>query len=278
MATLKSWSVLVCGVFVSVLVHAQAQPQTIVLHAARLLDIENGTIFSPGEVLVQGERISEVGSKVSHPVKAETIDLGDVTLIPGLIDAHIHLFLHPGAEDLQTVEESVPQRTIAATLAAKTDLMAGFTAERDMGTEGAGSADSAVRDAINDGLVPGPRLRVSGNAIDILGGHEDANHFNPAQHVLSNATYANNAEQLVEAIRGTNQRRRRLHQDLRNRPRLAREREAVYAISVHRGATGRSRRRSRADGTARGRTRHRRTGGALRGASRSRFGRSRLSA
>ena len=202
MTTPKSWSVLIFSVFVSVFVHAQAPPQTIVLHAARLLDVENGKIVSPGEVLVQGERISEVGSKVTHPMKAETIDLGDVTLMPGLIDAHIHLFLHPGAEDLQTVEESVPQRTITATLAAKADLMAGFTAERDMGTEGAGSADSAVRDAINDGLIPGPRLRISGNAIDILGGHEDANHFNPAQHVLSNATYANNAEQLVEAIRG----------------------------------------------------------------------------
>jgi imidazolonepropionase-like amidohydrolase len=202
MATRKFCIVLVFSVFMAVLAHAQVQPQTIVLHAARLLDVENGSIVSPGEVLVIGERISEVGPKVTHPANAEIIDLGDVTLMPGLIDAHIHLFLHPGAEDLQTVEESVPQRTITATLAAKADLMAGFTAERDMGTEGAGSADSAVRDAINDGLIPGPRLRVSGNAIDILGGHEDANQFNPAQHVLSNATYANDSVQLVEAIRG----------------------------------------------------------------------------
>ena len=202
MATRKFCIVLVFSVFMAVLAHAQIQPQTIVLHAARLLDVENGSIVSPGEVLVIGERISEVGPKVTHPANAEIIDLGDVTLMPGLIDAHIHLFLHPGAEDLQTVEESVPQRTITATLAAKADLMAGFTAERDMGTEGAGSADSAVRDAINDGLIPGPRLRVSGNAIDILGGHEDANQFNPAQHVLSNATYANDSVQLVEAIRG----------------------------------------------------------------------------
>jgi imidazolonepropionase-like amidohydrolase len=201
MATHKVCLVLVFSVFVPALVHAQAQPRTIVLHAARLLDVENGSIVSPGEVLVQGERISEVGSKVTHPAKAEIIDLGDVTLMPGLIDVHIHLFLHPGAEDLQTVQESVPQRTITATLAAEADLMAGFTAERDMGTEGAGSADSAVRDAINDGLIPGPRLRISGNAIDIIGGHEDANQFNPAQHVLSNATYANSAEQLVVAIR-----------------------------------------------------------------------------
>jgi imidazolonepropionase-like amidohydrolase len=173
----------------------------IVLHAARLLDVESGRILTPGEVLVQGERIVEVGSKVSHPKDEETIDLGDSTLLPGLIDAHVHLFLHPGAEDLQTVQESVPQRTILALLAARADLMAGFTAERDMGTEGAGSADTAVRDAIDQGLVPGPRLRISGNAVDILGGHEDANHFNPAQHVLSNATYANNIAELVSVIR-----------------------------------------------------------------------------
>jgi imidazolonepropionase-like amidohydrolase len=129
------------------------------------------------------------------------IDLGDATLMPGLIDAHVHLFLHPGAEDLQTVEESVPQRTITAVLQARDDLMAGFTAERDMGTEGAGSADTAVRNAIDQGTVPGPRLRISGNAVDILGGHEDAIHYNPAQHVLSNATYANGIPQLIEVIR-----------------------------------------------------------------------------
>jgi imidazolonepropionase-like amidohydrolase len=182
----------------------QSQPAVahpIVLHAARLLDIKSGRLVKPGEVLVQGERIVEVGSSVKHPADAEVIDLGDRTLLPGLIDAHVHLFLHPGAEDLQTVEESVPQRTIIALLAARDDLMAGFTAERDMGTEGAGSADTAVRNAIDEGLLPGPRMRISGNAIDILGGHEDAIHYNPAQHVLSNATYANNKDELVTAIR-----------------------------------------------------------------------------
>jgi imidazolonepropionase-like amidohydrolase len=180
--------------------HAEDHPAT-VLHASRLLDLDAGRIVSPGEVLIEGERIVAAGSSVEHPAGTEVIDLGDVTLMPGLIDAHVHLFLHPGAEDLQTVKESVPQRTIMAALAARVDLMAGFTAERDMGTEGAGSADTAVRNAIDEGLIPGPRLRISGNAIDILGGHEDANDFNPAQHVLSNATYANNVDQIVEVIR-----------------------------------------------------------------------------
>ena len=173
----------------------------IVVHAARLLEIDSGRMIAPAEVLIQGERIVAVGTSVQHPAGSESIDLGNVTLLPGLIDAHVHLFLHPGSEDLQTVEESVPKRTILATLAARDDLLAGFTAERDMGTEGAGSADSAVRDAINAGLVPGPRLRLSGNAIDILGGHEDANRFNPAQHILSNAAYANNSNEIVAVIR-----------------------------------------------------------------------------
>src|SRR6202049_4393095 len=183
---------------------AKAPPDfqhAIVLHAARLLDVKGGRVVKPGEGLVLGERIVEVGPSVKRPAGAEVIDLGDRTLMPGLIDAHVHLFLHPGAEDLQTVQESVPQRTIMALLAARDDLMAGFTAERDMGTEGAGSADTAVRNAIDDGLAPGPRMRISGNAIDILGGHEDALGFNPAQHVLSNADYANNAAELVAVMR-----------------------------------------------------------------------------
>ncbi len=179
----------------------QPSSAPIVLHAARLLQVSTGALIQPGEILVEGDRIRAVGSSVDHPQGAKVIDLGDATLLPGLIDVHVHLFLHPGAEDLQTVEESVPWRTILAEQAAKADLLAGFTAERDMGTEGAGSADTAVRDAIDQGLIPGPRMRISGNAISILGGHEDAIHYNPAQHVLSNADYANSADQLIEVIR-----------------------------------------------------------------------------
>jgi len=195
-------AVLVCGL--GSVAQCQTQvppPRPIVVHAARLLDIEAGKMIMPGEVLVQGERIIEAGPTVSHPAGVDTLDLGDATLLPGLIDAHVHLFLHPGAEDMQTIEEPVPERTIMATLAARDDLMAGFTAERDMGTEGAGSADTAVRDAINAGRIVGPRLRLSGNAINILGGHEDAIGFNPAQHVLANADYANNAEELIAVMR-----------------------------------------------------------------------------
>jgi imidazolonepropionase-like amidohydrolase len=179
---------------------AVAKPP-VVLHAARLLDVAGGKVVTPGEVLVEGGRIVAAGTSVTRPAGADVIDLGDTTLMPGLIDAHVHLFLHPGAEDLQTVEESVPQRVLIAADAAKLDLMAGFTAERDMGTEGAGCADVAVRNAINSGLIPGPRMRVSCNAVDLTGGHEDAIGYNPAQHVLSNADAADSAAELVKVIR-----------------------------------------------------------------------------
>lgn len=182
------------------LLQAQA-PAPVVLHAARLLDVQAGRTVSPGEVLVEGNRIREAGTHVSHPAGAKVIDLGDTTLMPGLIDAHVHLFLHPGAEDRQTVDESVPERTLIAAEQAKQDVMAGFTAERDMGTEGAGCADVAVRNAINRGLIPGPRMRMSCNAIDINGGHEDAIGHNPEEHLLSNADRADTADDIIRVMR-----------------------------------------------------------------------------
>ncbi len=183
---------------------AQDSPVTktsIVLHAARLLDVAAGLVVSPGEVLVRDGRIVAAGVQVAHPSGVEVRDLGDVTLMPGLIDAHVHLFLHVGGEADQTIDESVAQRTLLAAAAAKADVMAGFTAERDMGTEGAGCADVAVRDAINSGLIPGPRMRVSCNAIDISGGHEDTNGRNPEEHLLSNADRADSAEEVIRVMR-----------------------------------------------------------------------------
>ena len=205
------------------------------------------------------------------------IDLGDRTLMPGLIDAHIHLFLHPGAEDLQTVQESVPQRTITATLAARDDLMAGFTAERDMGTEGAGSADTAVRNAINDGHIPGPRLRISGNAINILGGHEDAIGYNPEQHVLPNANYANNADELVAVMRQQFKEGADFIKIYETGADSRSRWKALNAVSVHRAATGSGGERGGAARQACCGARHRRAGNALCRAGRRGFDRPRRS-
>src|SRR5260370_17500372 len=192
---------LAIGLFAAVCYGQAPAKHPLVIHAARMLDVAAGKIVTPGEVLVEGERSVSAGPSIAHPAGAQVIDLGDATLMPGLIDAHVHLFLHVGAEDLQTIEKSLPQRPLIAAGAAKEDLMAGFTAERDMGTEGAGWADVAVRNAINSGLIPGPRMRVSCNAVDILGGHEDAIGYNPAQHVLSNADYADSTDDLIKVIR-----------------------------------------------------------------------------
>src|SRR3984957_13849509 len=186
---------------VSCLAQGTVAGNPVVLHAARMLDVAGGRVVAPGGGVVGGERIVAVGTHVDRPAGAEVIDLGDATLMPGMIDAHVHLFLHVGAEDLQTVQEGVPERTLIAASAAKADLMAGFTAERDMGTEGAECADVAVRNAINKGLIPGPRMRMSCNAIDLTGGHEDAIGYNPAQRVLSNADYADTADEIVKVMR-----------------------------------------------------------------------------
>ncbi len=152
---------------------------------------------------------------------------------------------------------------MVAVLAARDDLMAGFTAERDMGTEGAGSADTAVRNAINKGLVPGPRLRISGNAIDILGGHEDANHFNPAQHVLSNATRANNADELVAAIREQFKEGADFIKIYETGADSYRGRQFLHALPVHRGGTHSRGARSRAGGQAGRGACYRRAGNAI---------------
>lgn len=188
----------------AILLHAQEDapaPHVTVLHAARLLDVKAGKTVTPGEVLIEGNRIREAGQHVTHPAGAEVIDLGDSTLMPGLIDAHVHLFLHVGNEANQTVDESTPERVLIAAGAAKADVMAGFTAERDMGTEGAGCADVAVRNAINRGMIPGPRMRVSCNAIDINGGHEDNGGRNPEEHLLSNADRADTTDELIHVMR-----------------------------------------------------------------------------
>jgi imidazolonepropionase-like amidohydrolase len=131
---------------------------------------EDGKTHAGWVVLVEGERIAAVGppGKVQTPAGTETITLPGMTLLPGLMDIHSHLFLHPYDETLwndQVLKEPEAYRTIEAVKHAEATLMAGFTTERDLGTEGAGYADLSLKRAINEGLVPGPRLWVVTRAI-----------------------------------------------------------------------------------------------------------------
>jgi len=130
-------------------------------------------------VLVRGARVLYAGPPASLPeaAEAQTIDLPGTTLLPGLIDAHSHLFLHPYNETLwndQVLKEPVPYRTLRAAQQARATLLAGFTSLRDLGTEGAEYADVSLRSAIEDGLIPGPRLFIATRAIVATGSYGPA--------------------------------------------------------------------------------------------------------
>ena len=139
------------------------------LKADRVFDARSEQTHAGWVVLVQGDKIVAVGpaSEVKAPPETQTIELPGTTLLPGLIDAHSHIFLHPYNETLwndQVLKESLAYRTIEAVQHAHDTLMAGFTVLRDLGTEGAGYADVDVQHAINQGLIPGPHLFVATRA------------------------------------------------------------------------------------------------------------------
>jgi imidazolonepropionase-like amidohydrolase len=125
-------------------------------------------------VLVRGQRIAAVGPDIAVPPGARVIDLPGLTLMPGMIEGHSHLFLHPYDEtswDDQVLHEPLALRTARATVAARDTLMAGFTTVRDLGTEGAGYADVGLKRAIEQGIIPGPRMLVATRAIVATGAY-----------------------------------------------------------------------------------------------------------
>jgi imidazolonepropionase-like amidohydrolase len=140
------------------------------LKPARAFTSEDGKIHDGWVVLVRGERIAEVGpaTQVRAPEGAKTIELPGTTLLPGLMDIHSHIFLHPYNETLwndQVLKEPLAYRTVEAVRHCERTLMAGFTLLRDLGTEGAGFADVSMQRAIREGMIPGPRLLVATRAI-----------------------------------------------------------------------------------------------------------------
>jgi imidazolonepropionase-like amidohydrolase len=153
---------------------ASPAPHPIVLHADNVWTAEDSELHHNWLVLVQGDRIAAVGAAGSFdiPADAQTIELPGMTLMPGLIDLHSHLFLHPYNETSwndQVLKEPVPLRTLRAGIQARDTLMAGFTTLRDLGTEGADYADVSLKRAIDDGMLPGPRLFVATRAIVATG-------------------------------------------------------------------------------------------------------------
>jgi len=153
-------------------------------------------------VLVQGERIVAAGEKINAPSNARRIELAGATLMPGLIEGHGHLFLHPYNEtswDDQVLRESLALRTARAVNHARATLWAGFTTERDLGTEGAGYADVGLKAAIEQGIVPGPRMLVATRAIVAAGAYGPKG-FEPGVDVPQGAEEAS-GEGVVLAVR-----------------------------------------------------------------------------
>ena len=182
-------------------VPASAQQSEIVLRPDRVFD---GTASHEGwSVVVRGDRIVAAGPNVGAPAGARILDLPGATLIPGMIEGHAHLFLHPYNEALwddQVLKEPLALRTARAVAHAGRSLMAGFTTVRDLGTEGAGFADVGLKQAIDQGIVPGPRLIVATKAIVARGAY-GPKAADPAVPVPQGAQEVSGVDEMVRAVR-----------------------------------------------------------------------------
>ena len=186
-----------------------AQPRTgatesLVLVPDAVFDGVTAELQRGWRVLIQGERIVAAGPMVSAPVGAREILLPGLTLLPGLIDAHSHLLLHPYNEtswDDQVLREPLAYRVARAVVHADRTLKAGWTTLRDLGTEGAGYADVGLKQAINDGIIPGPRLLVTTRAIVATGAYGPRGFAPEAPEPLMGAEVANGVEGLTRVVR-----------------------------------------------------------------------------
>jgi len=180
-------------------------PTLYLLRPARVFDALSAQAHEGWVVLVQGDRIAAVGpaASVTVPAGAATIDLPGTTLMPGMIEGHGHMFLHPYNEvtwNDQVLHESFAERVARAVVHAQATLMAGFTTERDLGTEGAGFGDVGLKQAIEKGVVPGPRLYVATKAIVGRGAYGPRG-FDPRWDVPQGAQEAGNIDELEKAVR-----------------------------------------------------------------------------
>lgn len=175
------------------------------LKPARIFDGESMKPHGDWVVLVRGEKIEAVGpaSEVKASTDAKVIDLPGMTLMPGLIDAHSHVLLHPYSETIwndQVAKESVSLRVARATNHLRSTLMAGFTTLRDLGTEGAGYADVGLRQAVEQGIVPGPRLLIATRAIVVTGSYGPKGYASEWS-VPQGAEEADGIDSLTRAVR-----------------------------------------------------------------------------
>jgi imidazolonepropionase-like amidohydrolase len=177
--------------------------RVVVVRAARMLDVRTGAFVNNAVIVIEDDLVAAVGSNLSIPAGAQVVDLGNLTLVPGLIDCHTHVLLEPederGAPPIIT--KSQAYRTVEGVAAARKELEAGFTTLRDLDSEGAGFADVAVRDGINRGVIPGPRLLVASLELSIGAGAMNNAGLNPDIEIPDPAAVTDSRDAMIAAVR-----------------------------------------------------------------------------
>ena len=203
---MHKWSVLLWSLLLCVPAGLTGEPANqhagVVVRAGRVLDVRSGAYRDHQMILIEGDRIREVGDErelLPHvPSDARVVDLSRYTVLPGLIDAHTHLTGSPYLMGYRGLAVSVPREALLGARNARVTLEAGFTTVRNVGASG--FADIALRDAINAGDVPGPRILASGPPLGITGGHCDENLLAPEFHFFSEGV-ANGVPAVMAKVR-----------------------------------------------------------------------------
>jgi imidazolonepropionase-like amidohydrolase len=204
------WSPLLL-LFLALLLPSQAQrpapaPETVyLLKPARVFDGESAQLHDNWAILVRGQKIDAVGpmSTLKAPADAKVVELAGLTLMPGLIEAHSHVLLHPYIETIwndQVARESLSLRVARATNHLRNTLLAGFTTIRDLGTEGAGYADVGLKQAVEQNIIPGPRMIVTTRAIVATGSYGPKG-FASDWRVPQGAEEADGVDSLTRVVR-----------------------------------------------------------------------------
>ena len=185
---MKRWILLLLACFCAatscVAQERGAAATTVAIKAGKVLDVKTGKYLEKQIIWIEGDRIKQIGSESDLvgqlPANAKVIDLSHSTVLPGLIDCHVHLTMSPFLLGPRGLHTSVPRSALLGARNARATLEAGFTTVRNVAAEG--YSDIALRDAINAGDVPGPRILASGPALSITGGHGDQNFLAPEFH------------------------------------------------------------------------------------------------
>lgn len=192
-------AIAVAWIFLTALSPAQVPVRRVVVKAGRLLDVKTGEVARDQAIVIENDKIVSVGAaKDANTAGATVIDLSRATVLPGLIDAHTHLTGDPYHFGYSGLGISIPREALTGAKNARTTLEAGFTTVRNVGA--GGYSDVALRDAINEGDIPGPRLLVSGPPLGITGGHCD-NNLLPFEYHVTEAGVADGVEAVQHKVR-----------------------------------------------------------------------------